>query len=149
MEPAREVFWNVPFGEIIYVLAVIAVGIFIYAIYRRYKIWRLGGPDNRFNHPGKRIWAFIVTGVVDILLHRKFFGVADGLGHRCFSVRDLQPKEFYPGIIHFLIFAGCIIFLLGAFLDFISHYFFHFLQGNFYLGFSLVLDVFGILVIIY
>jgi len=148
MEPAREVLWNVPFGEIIYVLAVIAVGIFIYAIYRRYKIWRLGGPDNRFNHPGKRIWAFIVSGVVDILLHRKFFGVADGLGHRRFSVRDLQPKEFYPGIIHFLIFAGCIIFLLGAFLDFISHYFFHFLQGNFYLGFSLVLDVFGILVII-
>ena len=148
MEPAREVFWNVPFSEIIYVLAVIAVGIFIYAIYRRYKIWRLGGPDNRFNHPGKRIWAFIVTGVVDILLHRKFFGIADGLGHRRFSVRDLQPKEFYPGIIHFLIFAGCIIFLLGAFLDFISHYFFHFLQGSFYLGYSVVVDVFGILVVI-
>ncbi len=136
MEPTREIFWNVPFGEIIYVLATIVVSIFIYAIYRRYKLWRLGKPDNRFNHLGKRVWAFVVTGVADILLHRKFFGIADGLGHRRFSVNDLRPKEFYPGIIHLLIFTGCIIFLLGSFLDFISHYFFHFLQGNFYLGYS-------------
>ncbi len=148
MEPTREVFWNIPFGEIIYLLAVIAVGIFVYALYRRYRLWRLGGPDNRFNHLGKRVRAFLVSGVVDLLLHRKFLGVADGLGHRRFSVKDLQPREFYPGIIHFLIFAGCIIFFLATFLNFISHYFFHFLQGNFYLGYSVVVDVFGILVIV-
>ncbi len=148
MEPAREVFWNISFGEIIYVLGVIALGVFIYALYRRYRIWRLGAPDSRFNHLGKRTGAFLVSGVVDLLLHRKFLGVADGLGHRRFSVKDLKPKEFYPGIIHFLIFAGCLVFLVGSFLDFISHYFFHFLQGNFYLGYSLVVDGFGLLVIV-
>ena len=148
MEPAREIFWNIPYGEIIYALGVIALSVFIYALYRRYKLWRLGRPDDRFNHLGKRIWAFVVTGVIDIWLHRKFLGVADGLGHRRFSVRDLRPQEFYPGIIHFLIFTGCIIFLLAAFLDFISHYFFHFMQGSFYLGYSVVVDGFGILVVI-
>ena len=147
MEPAREVFWNIPFGEIIYALAAVAVGVFIYALYRRYKLWRLGGPDNRFNQLGKRTRLFLVS-AVDLLLHRKFYGIADGLGHRRFSITDLRPREFYPGLIHFLIFAGCIIFLLGSFLDFISHYFFHFLHGGFYLGYSLVVDVFGLLVLL-
>jgi len=147
MEPAREVFWNIPFGEIIYALAAVAVGVFIYALYRRYKLWRLGGPNNRFNQLGKRTRLFLVS-AVDLLLHRKFCGIADGLGHRRFLLKDLRPREFYPGLIHFLIFAGCIIFLLGAFLDFISHYFFHFLHGSFYLGFSLAVDVFGLLVLL-
>ena len=148
MEPTREIFWNIQFGEILYFLAVIAVGIFIYAVYRRYKMWRLGKPEDRLNHFRKRLWAFLVRGFADLLLHRKFFGIADGLGHRRFSMKDLYPRELYPGIIHFFIFAGCIIFLLGAFLDFISHYFFHFMSGNFYLGYSVVVDAFGILVLI-
>ncbi len=148
MVPTREIFGNIQFGEILYVLAAIVIGIFIYAIYRRYKLWRLGGPDNRFEHLGKRIWAFIVTGIVDGIVHRKFFGVADNLGHRSFSIKDFLPKELYPGIAHFLIFAGCIVLILGAFLDFISHYFFHFMHGGFYLGSSLVVDIFGILVLV-
>ena len=47
MVPSREIFWNIQFGEILYVLAVIVVGILIYAIYRRYKLWQVGRPDNR------------------------------------------------------------------------------------------------------
>jgi len=148
MEPSREIFWNIQFGEILYILAVIVLAIFIYAIYRRYKLWHLGKTEERSGHIGKRIWAFLVTGVVDGLLHRKFFGLADNLGHRRFSIKDLKPSELYPGIIHFLIFSGCIVFLLGAFLDFISHYFFHFMHGNFYLGYSVVVDIFGILALI-
>jgi Fe-S oxidoreductase/nitrate reductase gamma subunit len=148
MEPTREVFWNIPLGVIIDVLAIIVVGTFVYALYRRYKLWRLGRPDNRFNHLGRRIWAILVYKVVDLLLHRKFFGVADGMGRRRFSVKDLRPKEFYPGLIHFFIFSGCIVLFLGTVTVMLSHYFFHFLQGSFYLGFSLVLDAFGILVLI-
>ncbi len=82
MVPTREIFWNIEFAEILYVLAVIVIGVFIYAIYRRYKLWRLGGPDNRLEHLGKRIWAFIVTSIVDGIVHRKFFGLAENLGHR-------------------------------------------------------------------
>jgi len=148
MVPSREIFWNIQFGEILYLIATIVIGIFFYAIYHRYRLWRLGGPDNRFNHLVKRTWAFIVTGVVDGILHRKFFGVADGLGHRKLSIEDILPKELYPGIAHFLIFVGCVVLILGAFVDFISHYFLHFLYGNVYLGYSVVVDAFGILVLV-
>jgi len=148
MVPQREVFWNIPYAEIIYVLGVIATAALAYAIYRRYKYWRLGGPDSRFGDFGKRIWAFIVASVVDGIIHRKFFGVFDGLGRRRISFTDIQPKELYPGLVHFLIFAGTIILLIGTALDVISHYFIEFLHGSVYLGFSVVTDIGGIMAII-
>ena len=39
MGPTREVFWNIPLGIIMDVLAAVAVGIFIYAFYRRVRLW--------------------------------------------------------------------------------------------------------------
>ncbi len=172
MIPQREIFWNILYGDLIlYPLAVIVVGIFIYAIYRRYKLWRLGKPDNRFTHLGRRLWAFIVTGIIDGVLHRKFFGAVPILDYRWLSLKDFlpdvalgrvykrpsfkdfiprefYPKELYAGVMHLLIFVGCIVLILGAFLDFISHYFFHFMHGGFYLGYSVVVDAFGILVLV-
>ena len=148
MEPSREIFWNIQYGEIIYILGALAVGVFFYAIYKQYRRWRLGGPANRFSQLGKRIRAFIVTGIVDGIVHRRFFRSAEDLGHGYNSIKDLRPREFYPGLAHFLIFVGCIVLILGAFMDFISHYFFHFMEGSFYLGYSVVVDSFGILAII-
>ena len=148
MVPSREIFWNIPYGEALYILAAIVIGLIIYAIYRRYRLWRLGGPDNRFDHIGRRLRAFIAATVVDGILHRSFLGILPGLGHRRYSVKDFQPRELYPGLAHLLIFAGCIVLVIGAFLDFLSHYFFHFMHGGFYLGYSVVVDAFGILVIV-
>jgi len=131
MEASREIFWNIAIGPfILYPLAVVAVGILIYAIYRRYRLWTVGKPDNRFDNLGKRTWDFIVTGVVDGLFHRRFL------------------REPYPGLMHFLIFAGCGLLLLGAFLDFVSHYFFHFMHGGVYLGLGLAVDVGGVFILI-
>ena len=148
MEPQREIFWNIAYGEIIYILGAIATAALIYAIYRRYKLWRLGGPDSRFSDFGRRIWPFIVAIVVDGILHRKFFGIADGLGRRRLSITDLKPRELYAGLIHFLIFAGTIVLLIGTALDVISHYFIDFLHGGVYLGYSVVTDIGGIAAII-
>ncbi len=149
MVPSREIFWNVPFGDVLlYSLAVIVVGIVVYVMYRRSLWWRLGRPDNRFTHLGRRVRAFLVTGVIDGILHRKFFNVVNGLGHRQLTVKDFLPGELYSGVAHFLIFTGCVVLLLGAFLDFISHYFLDFMRGGFYLGYSVVVDAFGILVLI-
>ena len=139
MEPTREILWNIQYGEILYVLAALVVAVLVYAIYRHYRRWRLGQPANRFNQLGKRILDFIGITVIDGIIHRKFFGA---------DKKDCRPREFYPGLIHYLIFTGAMVFLLGAFLDFISHYFFHFMHGNFYLGYSIVVDSFGILAII-
>jgi len=127
-------------------LGLITLGIFIYALYWRTKLWRLGKPENRLNHLGRRVWAFVVSGV-DFLFHRKFLGVVEGLGHRRFSLKDLSPREFYPGITHFFIFIGCVAFVGGSIVDAVSHYTTHFLKGSFYLANSLVVDVFGLLAI--
>lgn len=129
MEAYREIFWGIPFGAIIlYPLGVAALAVFIYAFYRRYRLWTIGNPDNRWDHLGKRIWGFIVNGVVDGLFHRRFF------------------REPYAGIMHFLMFAGAGILLLGTALDVIDHYVFHFIRGYTYLGLSLALDLGGVMI---
>ncbi len=131
MEAFREIFWGIDFGPfILYPLGVAALAIFIYAIYRRSLLWRLGKPENRCDNLAKRVWGFIVVGVVDGLFHRRFF------------------REPYPGIMHFLIFGGAIVLLLGTALDVIDHYVFHFIYGNFYLGLSFALDLGGVAILI-
>jgi len=148
MDPQREILWNIPYGELVYILGAIAVGALIYAFYRRYKYWHLGGLDKRPRDIGKRIWAFIYAILIDGVLHRRFFRVLDGLERKSISSDDIKPKEFYPGLIHFLIFVGTIILLIGTVLDVISHYIVHFLHGDVYLAFSLATDVGGIMAVI-
>lgn len=131
VEAFREIFWGIAFGPLIlYPLGIAALAIFAYAIYRRSLLWRLGKPEKRWDNLGKRIWDFIVTAVVDGLFHRRFF------------------REPYPGTMHFLIFGGATILLLGTALDVIDHYVFHFIYGNFYLGLSLALDLGGLAILI-
>ncbi len=131
MEAFREIFWNISFGPLIlYPLGVAALGIFIYAIYRRCRLWAVGKPDKRWDNLGKRIGNFIVTGIVDGIFHRRFF------------------REPYPGIVHFLIFVGAGVLLIGTALDVIDHYVFHFIYGNVYLGLGLALDIGGVLMLV-
>jgi len=131
MEASREVFWNIAIGPpLLYTLAIVAVGILIYVIYRRRRLWMVGKPDNRFDNLSKRIRDFIVTAVAEGLFHRRFL------------------RSPYSGIMHFLIFAGCGLLLLGSFLDFLSHYFLHFIHGNVYLGLGLATDIGGVFVLI-
>jgi Fe-S oxidoreductase/nitrate reductase gamma subunit len=141
MIASREIFWNIQFGQITYFIGLLAIGVLVYAIYRYYRTWRIGKPANRVNNLGTRVWRFVVAAVVDGIIHRKF------LGYWSTSLKDLTPRELYAGLSHFLIFGGSLVFLFGSFLDFISHYLFHFLEGTAYLVFSAVVDVFGILVI--
>jgi Fe-S oxidoreductase/nitrate reductase gamma subunit len=138
MEPTREIFWNIQLGLIIDVLAAAAVGVLIYAFYRRIRLWRLGRPDDRPQPPGKRIRALVNYMIVHLLLHGRFFGVT----------RGLRFRELYPGIIHFLIFSGFVVLFIGTVSVAASHYFYEFLEGDFYLGYSLTLDIFGLLFII-
>ncbi|MBI2832339.1 MAG: (Fe-S)-binding protein [Chloroflexi bacterium] len=148
MVPGREIYWNVPYGQALYLIAAIVTGLFFYAIYHRYRLWRIGGAEERFDHPGRRMRQFLAASIIDGIFHRKFFELLRGLSHRRFTASDLQPKDFYPGMAHFLIFIGCVVFFAGTALDFIGHYFFDFMHGSFYLGYSVVVDSFGILVLV-
>jgi Fe-S oxidoreductase/nitrate reductase gamma subunit len=148
-EPSREILWNIHLGEIIYGIAVIVVGIMIYAVYRRYKMWHLGKADPRLKDSLANRWkVFIKTAVIDGIIHRKFVGVADNLGHRPLRISDLKPKELYPGLAHFLIAIGCSLLLLGTALDVISHYIYDFIRNDFYFAHSLFTDIGGIMALI-
>ena len=131
MEAFREIFWNIGLGPfILYPLGAAALAVFIYAIYRRTRLWKVGQPDNRTDNLGTRIWDFIVIGVLDALFHRRFF------------------RDPYPGIMHFLIFVGAILLLIGTALDVVDHYIVHFIYGNVYLGLSMAVDIGGVLLLI-
>jgi Fe-S oxidoreductase/nitrate reductase gamma subunit len=131
MEAFREIFWNMPLGPFIfYPLGLAALAILVYAIWGRFRIWSIGKPENRLDNLNKRILSFITTGLIEGVFHRKFF------------------REPYPGIIHFFLFAGSILLLIGTALDVINHYVITFLVGSVYLGVSFAADFGGVLMLI-
>jgi Fe-S oxidoreductase/nitrate reductase gamma subunit len=127
----NEIFWNIgAYGHIFYYLLLPLAAILGYTIYRRLRLWRLGQPENRLSNLWQSVCSFVVTGIVDGLIHRRFI------------------REPYPGLMHFLIFWGAIVFLLAVATDFIAYYAIGGLFGGAYRGMSLVVDIFGILVLV-
>ena len=57
--PSREIFWNIPYGYIVYILAVNALSVAGYSIYQRYKLWHVGKEGDRPKDIGKWISVFI------------------------------------------------------------------------------------------
>jgi hypothetical protein len=55
-----------------YISATLATVYLAYTIYRRYKLWRLGKPDDCTKDIGERIRVFIRTSAVDLFAHRRF-----------------------------------------------------------------------------
>jgi Fe-S oxidoreductase/nitrate reductase gamma subunit len=130
----REVFWNAQYFEpILFALTAVALAIFAYGLYRRWKLWRAMGKDEiRWDKLPARIKSLFVNGFLQVKTW----------------------KDAYPGIMHGLIFFGFFVLLFGAIFDagefHITEPLFNwsFLRGNFYLGFSFLLDLFGLLVFI-
>jgi Fe-S oxidoreductase/nitrate reductase gamma subunit len=128
--PSREVFWNIQYSYVMYILNAIAVAFLAFSIHRRYKLWRLGKPDDCSKNIGRRIGVFIRTMVVDVLAHRRFL------------------RDPYPGMMHLMIFWGFVILLLAAAIDAVTHFTNRHIIGTPYLWFSLISDIGGLLVLI-
>ena len=69
---SREIFWNIDFSYVMYIIALLAMFFWLYSFYRRYKIWRIGKPCDCSKNLGKRVCAFIRTAIIDTLVHRRF-----------------------------------------------------------------------------
>ena len=131
MSAGREIFWNIgPWGNIVYVLMAIAIGLFVWAFYRRYLLWRTGRPDNRLDHLSHRITSFVRKLVVEVLGQRRIL------------------REPFPGVMHLIVFWAFLSFLAATIADFIHHYVFHFLEGGVYLWSSLIVDSLGLLALL-
>ncbi|MFZ7103855.1 MAG: heterodisulfide reductase-related iron-sulfur binding cluster [Peptococcaceae bacterium] len=125
--PTREIYWNISGHIWMYLFMVVSVAIFIFGFYCRYRLWSLGQADNRIDQIGQRF--------ANVIKH--------GFGHN----RIL--RERLPGVNHFFLFWGFIVFAIGTFIvaldaDLGTSLF----QGWLYLGLSLLLDIAGLLGII-
>jgi Fe-S oxidoreductase/nitrate reductase gamma subunit len=121
-EPTRVIFGNITYGWLVYVLAVAMVLAFGWGCFRHYRLWRQGKWTSRLDRPWERVKAL--------------FG--HGFGHQ----RLL--KDAYPGLMHLFIFSAFVVEFIGTSLIALQVDLGRtFLWGDFYLYYSLVLDIFG------
>ena len=124
--PHREIYWNVPMGKyLIYPVFAVAAAVFVWGVVRRVKMWRQGAAT-----PIPGGWpARTVRAVWD-----------------AFSQR-LVLRESGPGLFHFLLFWGFVFLFIGTLIvavdadlgiAIISE------GSSFYLGYTVVLNVFGV-----
>jgi Fe-S oxidoreductase len=136
--PTREILWNIPFeGEVLlYVMAALSLGLFGYGIFLNVRrvlhgkvigfTWALA-----FKQAGRTLW--------DIVLNR--------------TVSERHPLA---GVMHLCIMWGMIVLFIGTAIVSIEYDLFRKILGMehgiwfgpFYLGFELVLDIFGVLLIL-
>ncbi len=134
MEATREIYWNIGHGVVLpmYLLVTGAVALAAWKFWQRFLHWRQGMPLNRFDRFDERARRMIA----------EVFGQ-----ERVFRVRE-------GGIFHALffwsfltLFAGTLVVMLQA--DFMTPVLkTNILQGRFYEGYSLLLDLAGLVAIL-
>ncbi|MCC6157950.1 MAG: 4Fe-4S dicluster domain-containing protein [Deltaproteobacteria bacterium] len=127
-EATREVMWNISAAWLMYVLALVAAGIFAYGAWQRVKFWMAGKADKeRLADLGKR-FVFLVK---ELLIQRK------------------AREERYPGIFHSLIFYSFLVLVVTTSVVALDYDFgTHFFKGPVYLLLSLGADFAGVLILI-
>ena len=123
----RELFFNIDHFWVLYMLLPFVIGIIVYGLFRRSRIWRLGRPDFSF----------------DALPQRIIRVLRGGAG------TERVLRDPYSGVMHLCIMSSMIVlFLVTALLAIDDYVPVDILVGPRYLGYSLVADVFGIIGII-
>ena len=126
MTPTREVYFNIHHVWLMYVLFVITLAVFGWGVYRRWRLWQIGRPANRFDHPEERLAGLFRQ----TALHKK-----------------LLQRYRGAGLYHFAFYWGFFFLLMGTFVVFLQEdLHIPIMHGWFYLIFqSLLLNVFGLL----
>jgi Fe-S oxidoreductase/nitrate reductase gamma subunit len=132
--PTREIFLHFPVWMEItfYIIAAFASIIFLYGFYRRIQKYRKGRAENRFDNLIGRIWRAKL---------------------KIMANSTIRKGDGFAGAAHFLIFWGFTFLFIGTVIvaidyDILRHFDIKILQGTFYLWFSVVLDIWGVLMII-
>ncbi len=128
--PERIDFWGIPqpWGPIlVYSIVTLAALVLVYRFYRQASLWwRVGLPQKRWDHPVRRLGNLIKYSLV--------------------QVRVLAQR--YPGIMHIAMAWAFFVFFLGTALATINGHFFKFLEGNPYLIYKFVLDIFTLVFLV-
>ena len=130
MEYTRQIYWNVGHGVILpmYLLVAAALAVAVWGFRRRLRVYRQGKPLARFDALPSRIAQLL----------RDVFGQT-----------RVRRGGKGAGLAHSLFFWGFVLLTIGTTLIFVQTDIMHplfgrrFLVGDFYLAFSLVLDIAG------
>jgi len=134
--PTREVFagFGLTSEVFFYVLAALTLLAFFWGIYSRVRKYRRGRAENRFDHLGRRILHALQVVARNATVTR---------------------NDRYAGLGHLAIMWGFIVLALGTAILTIDYdlvrpidHTWRFWKGDFYLWYSLVLDLFGVLLIV-
>lgn len=127
-QATREVFWNIEYTWLVYVLMVPTLAVFGWGFWLKIRRWRAGRPEVRFDRPGERLQLFLRNAV--------------GQG------RTIRRR--YAGVFHTLVYTGFIVLFLATTVVAIHHDTpLHIMKGHFYLIFqSLIVDIFGLFVLV-
>ncbi|RPI70967.1 MAG: 4Fe-4S dicluster domain-containing protein, partial [Desulfobacteraceae bacterium] len=87
LHPAAMKYFGVPGFVFGWLLLIVGVGLFLSIIWQRLNILRKGQQDPRFADWGRRIWGLITYGFV----------------------QSKQPRYFWAGILHLMIFWGFVV----------------------------------------
>ncbi len=124
--PHRDLFFNIDHFWILYALLPLLAAVIIYGPLRRSRVWRLGRPEFKLDHPRQRFR----------LMLRGGFGTQRVL------------NDPYSGVMHLCLMSSIVVlFLVTALLaldDYLPDEHVRILVGDRYLGYSLVGDLFGI-----
>jgi Fe-S oxidoreductase/nitrate reductase gamma subunit len=130
--PHREVYFNITGGFILYPLLSALVAAVLYSLYRRSRYWSLGKPTIRTDNIPARFLNMLKQGVATHRLRR----------------------DPYAAVYHTMIYASMVALVIVTTMILIDEEIvmpltgLPFLRGNFYLGYSLFGDTFGIIGII-
>ena len=127
-QATREVFWNIQYTWLVYVLMVPTLAVFGWGFWLKVRRWRAGQPAVRFDRIGERLRLFLRNAV--------------GQGRTI--------KSRYAGLFHSLVYTGFIVLFLATTVVAIHHDTpLHIMKGHFYLIFqSLIVDIFGLFVLV-
>ena len=120
----REIYWYIPRILVIihYALFIIASAIFLYGLYKHFRLINLGKKDNRFSSLPKRFFNLVYYGL--------------------FQRRILE--RLYQGLTHTGIFYGLGLLYIGTLIVLVqSDFGIVILKGSFYEYFSLIMDISG------
>ncbi|RDB64438.1 hypothetical protein C1878_00855 [Gordonibacter sp. 28C] len=107
----REYLWNINQEWIMYPCFVFALAVSVYFFYRRYRLWKVGQPENRSDHRGQRL-----SGVIkDAFLQLKVLRVK-GIG--------IAHLGMYAGMVILLIATASIAAQVDLGLDFAHGYYY-------------------------
>jgi Fe-S oxidoreductase/nitrate reductase gamma subunit len=115
-----------------YALAIIAAAIFVYGFYKRFKVYTIGKPEERFDNKYIRFKYFLSN----------LFGQKKVL--KVLPIGSVHALFFWAFLILFL--GTILIFIQADFLDPLFNI--RFLKGHFYKIFSLFLDIAGLIAIL-